>query len=68
MMLIFKSLKSLMVGFVILTILIAILFWFYLNIQASLIVSAQQTDIRLPASLATKIQVGEHFRVRSEGC
>ncbi len=66
-MLIFKSLKSFMESFVILIILIAILFGFYLNIQASLIVSARQTDIRLPASLATKIQVGEHLRVRSEG-
>ena len=67
MMLMMKSIKSLLISFVILTTLVAILFWFYLNIQASLIVSAQQTDIRLPASLATKIQVGEHLRVRSEG-
>lgn len=66
-MLIFKSLKSLMISFVILTTLIAILFWFYLNIQASLIVSAQQADIRLPQSLSTKIQIGDHLHVRSEG-
>ena len=62
-----KSLKSLLISFVILTTLVAILFWFYLNIQASLIVSAEQADIRLPESLGTKIQVGEHLRVRSEG-
>lgn len=62
-----KSLKSLLISFVIVTTLVAILFWFYLNIQASLIVSAQQADIRLPESLATKIQVGEHLRVKSEG-
>lgn len=62
-----KSLKSLLISFVILTTLVAILFWFYLNIQASLIVSAQQADIRLPQSLATKIQVGDHLRVKSEG-
>lgn len=62
-----KSLKSLLISFVILTTLVAILFWFYLNIQASFIVSAEQADIRLPESLGTKIQVGEHLRVRSEG-
>lgn len=62
-----KSLKSLLISFVIVTTLVAILFWFYLNIQASLIVSAQQADIRLPESLGTKIQVGDHLKVRSEG-
>ncbi|MDM1020004.1 hypothetical protein QSV37_06740 [Acinetobacter sp. VNK23] len=62
-----KSFKSLLISFVILTTLVAILFWFYLNIQASLIVSAQQVDIRLPQSLATKIQVGDHLQVKSEG-
>ncbi|WP_333662806.1 hypothetical protein [Acinetobacter sp.] len=62
-----KSFKSLLISFVILTTLVAILFWFYLNIQASLIVSAQQADIRLPQSLATKIQVGDHLQVKSEG-
>lgn len=62
-----KTLKSLLISFVIVTTLVAILFWFYLNIQASLIVSAQQADIRLPESLGTKIQVGDHLRVKSEG-
>lgn len=62
-----KSFKSLLISFVILTTLVAILFWLYLNIQASLIVSAQQADIRLPQSLATKIQVGDHLRIKSEG-
>ncbi|KXZ62437.1 hypothetical protein [Acinetobacter venetianus] len=62
-----KSIKSFVISFVILTTLVAILFWLYLNIQASLIVSAQQTDIRLPESLATQIQVGDHLRVKSQG-
>lgn len=62
-----KTLKSLLISFVIVTTLVAILFWFYLNIQASLIVSAQQADIRLPESLGTKIHVGDHLRVKSEG-
>ncbi|ENW15454.1 Uncharacterised protein [Acinetobacter haemolyticus] len=53
-----KTYKSAFISFVILTTLVAILFWFYLNIQASLMVSAQQADIRLPESLATQIQVG----------
>ncbi|WHP06809.1 hypothetical protein QLH32_04875 [Acinetobacter corruptisaponis] len=62
-----KSFKSLLISFVILTTLVAILSWFYINIQASLIVSAQQADIRLPQSLSTKIQVGDHLQVKSEG-
>ena len=62
-----KSLKSLLISFVIVTTLVAILFWFYLNIQASLIVSAQHADIRLPQSLSTKIQIGDHLQARSEG-
>ncbi|ENU31453.1 hypothetical protein MMO38_15405 [Acinetobacter sp. NIPH 1852] len=66
-MLMLKSFKSVLISFVILTTLVAILFWFYLNIQASVMVSAQQADIRLPESLSTKIQVGDHLRVRSEG-
>ncbi|WP_171293654.1 hypothetical protein [Acinetobacter haemolyticus] len=63
----FKSYKSAFISFVILTTLVAILFWFYLNIQASVMVSAQQADIRLPESLVTQIQVGEHLQVRSKG-
>ncbi|NAS05223.1 hypothetical protein GPS47_06365 [Acinetobacter haemolyticus] len=62
-----KSYKSILISFVILTTLVAILFWFYLNIQASVMVSAQQADIRLPESLSTKIQVGEHLQVHSKG-
>ncbi len=62
-----KSIKSFVISFVILTTLVAILFWLYLNIQASLIVSAQQADIRLPESLATQIQIGDHLRVKSQG-
>ncbi|MCH7335974.1 hypothetical protein [Acinetobacter sp. NIPH 2699] len=66
-MLMLKSFKSVLISFVILTTLVAILFWFYLNIQASVMVSAQQADIRLPESLSTKIQVGDHLQVKSEG-
>ncbi|QBQ15703.1 hypothetical protein AHTJR_05215 [Acinetobacter haemolyticus] len=62
-----KTYRSTFISFVILTTLVAILFWFYLNIQASVMVSAQQADIRLPESLATQIQVGQHLQVRSKG-
>lgn len=48
-------------------ILTAILFWFYLNIQASVVVSAHESDIRLPESLETKIHVGNNLQVQSIG-
>ena len=62
-----KSFKSLLISFVIMTILIAILFWLYLNIQASLIVSAQQADVHLPQALDAKIQVGHQLQIESQG-
>lgn len=53
--------------FILLTSLIAALFWLYLNIQASMYVSAQKTKIALPAQLPTKIHVGNHLDVHSKG-
>ena len=48
-------------------VLTAILFWLYLNIQASVVVSAHESDIRLPDSLETKIHVGNNLQVQSIG-
>lgn len=62
-----QSLKSLIIKFMLLTTLVATLFWFYLNIQASLVVSARQADIQLPDALASNIQIGDHLRVKSQG-
>ena len=61
------SLKSTLISFFLIMILTAVMFWVYLNIQASLMVSAYQADIRLPESLATKIQVGNTLQVQSIG-
>lgn len=61
------SVKFLLSGFVLLVALVAISFWLYLNIQASMHVTAQDADIQLSHSLPTKIQVGNHLEVRSIG-
>ncbi|MFW2745668.1 hypothetical protein ACN6QP_12610, partial [Acinetobacter baumannii] len=63
----FGSLKSILISFFLIMILTAILFWFYLNIQASVVVSAHESDIRLPESLETKIHVGNNLQVQSVG-
>ena len=65
--LMFGSLKSILISFFLIMILTAILFWFYLNIQASVVVSAHESDIRLPESLETKIHVGNNLQVQSIG-
>lgn len=59
--------KSILISFFLIMILTAILFWFYLNIQASVVVSAHESDIRLPESLETKIHVGNNLQVQSIG-
>ncbi|MBF6741532.1 hypothetical protein HN262_15610 [Acinetobacter baumannii] len=56
-----------LISFFLIMILTAILFWFYLNIQASVVVSAHESDIRLPESLETKIHVGNNLQVQSIG-
>ncbi len=63
----FGSLKSILISFFLIMILTAILFWFYLNIQVSVVVSAHESDIRLPESLETKIHVGNNLQVQSIG-
>ena len=55
---IFQSAKRLILSFVCIVILVAVLFWLYLNIQANMQVSASEAQIQLSDSLPTKIQVG----------
>jgi len=61
------SIKSMLISFFLIMVLTAILFWLYLNIQASVVVSAHESDIRLPESLETKIHVGNNLQVQSIG-
>lgn len=64
---IFQSAKRLVLGFVCVVILVGALFWLYLNIQASMQVSASEAQIQLSDSLPTKIQVGNYLETQSVG-
>lgn len=64
---IFQSIKRLWVFFVLIVMLVAILFWLYLNIQANMQVSARQAQIQLSDSLPTQIQVGNYLETQSIG-
>lgn len=55
------------VGFVLVSGLIALIFWLYLNIQASLQVSSERAAITLPHSLSTRIHVGQYLTAQSVG-
>lgn len=62
-----KPLKALLIFGVIVCILVAILFWLYLNVQASMHVSSQNAQVRLSDSLPTKIHVGNYLETMSKG-
>jgi len=64
---IFQSAKRLVLSFVCAVILVGALFWLYLNIQASMQVSASEAQIQLSDSLPTKIQVGNYLETQSVG-
>ena len=64
---IFQSAKQLVLSFVCVVNLVAVLFWLYLNIQASMQVSASEAQIQLSDSLPTKIQVGNYLETQSIG-
>ena len=64
---IFQSAKRLVLSFVCVVILVAVLFWLYLNIQANMQVSASEAQIQLSDSLPTKIQVGNYLETQSVG-
>ena len=64
---IFQSAKRLVLSFMCVVILVGALFWLYLNIQASMQVSANEAQIQLSDSLPTKIQVGNYLETQSVG-
>ena len=47
--------------------LVAVLFWLYLNVQASLQVSAHNAEIQLSDSLPTQIHVGNYLETQAIG-
>ncbi|SPL69868.1 hypothetical protein [Acinetobacter stercoris] len=63
----FSSIKSMIIGFLLIVLLVAILFWLYLNVQASMNVSAQYAQIQLSQSLPTKINVGNYLETHAQG-
>lgn len=64
---ILHSLKWFAICFIIVVLLVAALFWLYLNIEASMHVSARNADIQLSHSLPVKIEVGNYLEVQSVG-
>ncbi|RSB58162.1 hypothetical protein [Acinetobacter soli] len=63
----FGSLKRTLLSFVAVVGLVALLFWLYLNIQASMYVSAQHAQVQLSEYLPTRIEVGNHLETLSMG-
>lgn len=64
---IFQSAKRIIFSFVAVVLLVALLFWLYLNIQANMQVTARQANIQLSDSLPTKIEVGNYLETQSVG-
>lgn len=63
----FGSLKRTLLSFVAVVGLVALLFWLYLNIQASMYVSAQHAQVQLSEYLPTRIEVANHLETHSMG-
>lgn len=63
----YRSMKVWVLIFLIITGLVAALFWLYLNIQASMHVTAKNSKIKLPESLPVKIDVGNFLETQSIG-
>ena len=51
----------------IIVLLVAVLFWVYLNIVASMQMKAERAQIELPKSLSTKIHVGNALKTHAKG-
>lgn len=66
-MMIFNSVRNIILSFLLLVTLIAVLFWLYLNVQASMQVSAQNANIQLSDSLPTRIHVGNFLEAHAKG-
>lgn len=64
---IFQSAKRIILSFIAVALLVAVLFWLYLNIYASMQVRAKNADIQLSHSLPTKISVGNYLQMQSIG-
>lgn len=64
---IFQSTKRLLLSFFAVVVLVAVSFWLYLNIHASMQVQAKNADIQLSHSLPTKISVGNYLQTQSIG-
>ena len=64
---IFESPKRIIFSFIAVVLLVAVLFWLYLNIYASMQVHANHADIQLSHSLPTKISVGNYLQTQSIG-
>lgn len=62
-----RSVIPWMIYFVLLVMLIAGLFWLYLNIQASMYVNAQKAQIQLSDRFETKIHVGNYLESNAKG-
>lgn len=63
----FRSVFPWLICFVILVMLIAALFWLYLNVQASMYVTAQKAKIQLSDRLETKIHVSNYLETKAKG-
>lgn len=66
-MMLFHSYRKMLILFVLLVGLVAVLFWLYLNMQASLSISAQRADIQLSKSLVTEIHVANALDAQAAG-
>ena len=64
---IFNSVRTLILSFILGVLLVAVLFWLYLNVQASLQVSAHNAEIQLSDSLPTQIHVGNYLETQAIG-
>ncbi|MDQ9020217.1 hypothetical protein RFI02_03760 [Acinetobacter sichuanensis] len=63
----FNSVRTLILSFILVVLLVAVLFWLYLNVQASLQVSAHNAEIQLSDSLPTQIHVGNYLETQAIG-
>ena len=61
------SLRIWLILFILSSLLIAAATWLYLNVQASMYVTAQEASIRLSDELPTKIAVGNYLQAQAKG-
>lgn len=62
-----SSLKAWVISFIVVVVFIATLFWLYLNVQASMHVTARDSTIQLPETLPVRIDVGNYLDTQSIG-